>query len=62
MEDNQYIIDTNYYNELEQVIILSSIEAFEDPLKTLQNGIKTAIFCNIIYKNNKVINIISLIL
>ncbi len=62
----KFFFDMNDYDELEHVIqiinpeniihlagISSSIEAFEYPLKTLQNGMITANLCNIIYKNNK---------
>jgi GDP-D-mannose dehydratase len=63
--------DMNDYNELEQTIniinpdsiihlagISSSIEAFKDPLKTIQdNGIVTVNLCDIIYKNNKKIKL-----
>lgn len=67
----KFFFDMNNYDELENIIkiinpesiihlasISSSIEAFENPLKALENnGMITAKLCNIIYKNNKKIKL-----
>lgn len=67
----KFFFDMNDYDKLENVIkivnpesiihlasISSSVEAFENPLKTLENnGIITVKLCDIIYKNNKKIKL-----
>ena len=67
----KFFIDMNNYDELENIIkiinpnsiihlasISSSIEAFKNPLLTLENnGMITAKLCDIIYKNNKTIKL-----
>ena len=67
----KFFFDMNNYDELENIIqiinpeniihlagISSSIEAFENPLITLQNnGMITAKICDIIYRNNRKIKL-----
>uniref|UniRef100_A0AB39JCE0 GDP-mannose 4,6-dehydratase n=1 Tax=Florenciella sp. virus SA2 TaxID=3240092 RepID=A0AB39JCE0_9VIRU len=70
-EITKFFFDINDYNQLDNTIkiinpasiihlsgISSSIEAFKEPLKTIQdNGMVTVNLCDIIYKNNKKIKL-----